>query len=91
MYCRNCDLNLVPIMKGVGPHVGAYCKNCGRWLKWLNKEERELNEKYERVFRGGVPQSRFHTAINEASSNLPDDYPSSYPNDFDDGEVPWNE
>jgi hypothetical protein len=22
-------------LKGKGPHVGAYCANCGKWLNWL--------------------------------------------------------
>lgn len=23
-------------------HVGIYCNECGRWLKWANRDERNL-------------------------------------------------
>ena len=22
-----------------GPHIGAYCKQCGKWLKWITIDE----------------------------------------------------
>lgn len=25
--------------KPVGPHLGAYCKKCNKWIKWLAKTE----------------------------------------------------
>lgn len=25
-----------------GMHVGIYCNKCGKWLKWANKNERNL-------------------------------------------------
>lgn len=28
--------------EAVGPHMGLYCKICGRWIKWLNKTELKL-------------------------------------------------
>lgn len=38
-------------------HVGAYCKNCGRWIKWLSQEdykwqkaEEILKQKYGKLF-----------------------------------------
>ena len=24
------------------PHIGIYCQRCGKWLKWANKNERNL-------------------------------------------------
>lgn len=39
------------------PHYGLYCSDCGRWLKWANKEEKRLcknsNDNYNAHF--GIP------------------------------------
>ena len=37
-YCLTTDV----VLKEKGPHVGAYCANCGRWLKWLSKNEKNF-------------------------------------------------
>lgn len=29
-------------IKDNGNQAGLYCKNCGKWIKWLNKNERNL-------------------------------------------------
>ena len=29
-------------MKKDESHVGIYCKNCGKWLKWADKNEKNL-------------------------------------------------
>lgn len=40
-----------------GMHVGIYCNKCGKWLKWANKNERNLliksvlNEAYGKKVR----------------------------------------
>jgi hypothetical protein len=31
-------------MKIQGNNTGLYCSNCGRWIKWLNKDERRAFE-----------------------------------------------
>ena len=28
--------------KGVGNHLGIFCSHCGKWLKWADKNERNL-------------------------------------------------
>ena len=39
MSCRYCSsINI--ITKNNGPHIGAYCADCGKWLKWLSKSEK---------------------------------------------------
>ena len=38
--CKYC-LTTETVLKEKGPHIGAYCANCGRWLKWLNKTEKD--------------------------------------------------
>lgn len=37
--CKYC-FTTKTVVREKGPHVGAYCANCGRWLKWLNKNEK---------------------------------------------------
>ena len=37
-----CCLTTETVLREKGPHVGAYCANCGRWLKWLGKNEKNL-------------------------------------------------
>lgn len=41
--CKNCgsyDL----FTKNTGTQVGLYCSDCGKWLKWIGKEEQRLIE-----------------------------------------------
>lgn len=40
MVCKNCNFDLLPTIKNVGSHVGAYCALCGKWIKWLDKSEK---------------------------------------------------
>lgn len=40
MLCKNCNFDLLPTIKNVGPHVGAYCAFCSKWIKWLDKSEK---------------------------------------------------
>lgn len=28
--------------KGEGEFIGIYCRRCGRWLKWADKNEKNL-------------------------------------------------
>lgn len=45
-YCKNCKKEVPIKIKTVGPHIGAYCFNCGNYIKWLSKnEKKELVEK----------------------------------------------
>jgi len=44
MPCHKCgplfgDKNVT--IKTVGPHIGAYCSECGTWIKWIPKAEIE--------------------------------------------------
>ena len=36
--CKKCN-NDTYIVKKVGPHMGAYCANCGRWIRWIKGKE----------------------------------------------------
>lgn len=39
--CNRC-LTTEVVLREKGPHIGAYCANCGRWLKWLGKNEKNF-------------------------------------------------
>lgn len=52
-YCSGIEL----VLKEKRPHIGAYCKKCGRWLKWLSKKDL-LNEVTE------------NTIVNEVTENI---------------------
>lgn len=50
MPCPKCNypnakFRRKPLSNG-GEHVGAYCAKCGRWIKWLNREEKIKFSKY---------------------------------------------
>lgn len=48
--CKKCSGDDFWFMKK-GEQLGIYCKNCGRWLKWADKDERHLYE----MSNGGDP------------------------------------
>ena len=37
--CPNCSSHTFDVRK-VGPHYGAYCVDCGSYVKWLSKIEK---------------------------------------------------
>ena len=45
-YVCKCDCNTFIVKRitknGVTSHTGLYCSYCGKWFKWLNKDERNL-------------------------------------------------
>jgi hypothetical protein len=42
--CSKCNSSDV-FMKQSGNQIGLYCGDCGKWIKWLNKEEQRLAER----------------------------------------------
>lgn len=41
--CKKCG-NDSYFTQVKGNNMGAYCDKCGAWIKWLNKDERNLDE-----------------------------------------------
>jgi len=39
--CPQCGSTEL-FLKSKGSALGAYCVNCGRWIKWVNKKEENL-------------------------------------------------
>lgn len=41
--CGSNDFFLgTPLNAADSMHIGIYCNKCGKWLKWANKDERNL-------------------------------------------------
>lgn len=36
--CKYCGMT-VPVYKHVGPHMGEWCHFCGKWQRWIPKNE----------------------------------------------------
>ena len=47
MKCKHCGSENFVIMKGE-THIGLYCGDCLKWVKWIKKKEYPL---YERMFK----------------------------------------
>lgn len=36
MICCKSHPDAGTLIRLKGPHIGAYCKQCGKWLKWIS-------------------------------------------------------
>lgn len=81
MICCKLHPNAGTLIRLKGPHIGAYCKQCGKWLKWITIDEVDecidptLDAELDVVF---TPPDTFTTTLAEHSE------PSE-----DDDDVPW--
>lgn len=74
--CKKCESKNV-VIKQAGKYTGAYCKDCGAWIKWLNKKElRELykyikneNEGKGKAFRQFIKRKDNSTIIKCSNCN----------------------
>lgn len=39
IQCRYCASTKYTVREK-GPHTGAFCADCGKWIKWLGKNEK---------------------------------------------------
>ena len=54
LVCRKCNDN-EKYLQEKGMQIGAYCKNCGAWLKWVGKKELPIyKNRGARVYPQGV-------------------------------------
>lgn len=44
-YCKKCG-SMDVFIKENGSQTGLYCSDCGKWIKWLGKDELRLAELY---------------------------------------------
>lgn len=40
--CNNCDKKVIPIVIHKKPHLKAMCSECNKFIKFLNKNEKEM-------------------------------------------------
>lgn len=36
--CSRCGCYIMEYRE-VGPHIGKYCNNCNKWIKWVSRKE----------------------------------------------------
>lgn len=51
--CSKCGSSSL-FMEQKGSNIGLYCKHCGAWQKWLNKNETRLFTENNKVERSSV-------------------------------------
>lgn len=82
--CKYCGDNFYKV-KYVKPHVGLYCSGCGKWHKWLSKQEKQ---KY-----GIITPEDLQENIEKSKAEMLDDFQDTVLknilNSVDDEEVPW--
>lgn len=37
LTCFRCGLIAQPVLNVQGPHLGAYCPDCGSWISWIKQ------------------------------------------------------
>jgi len=42
IQCNNCKDKVVPVVIYKDPHLKAVCSECNKFIKFLNKNEKEL-------------------------------------------------
>ena len=62
--CSKCGSNDVFIEKS-GNNTGLYCGDCGKWIKWLTKDEVRLAERQMNMMKDDVIQQ----LINKIKNN----------------------
>ena len=56
--------------RSIGPHIGKYCKNCTKWIKWVSRKE-VPEEIAARVTDTAENLYETHTAIDIEEDDLP--------------------
>lgn len=53
--CQKCGSKDVFVQTS-GNNTGLYCGDCGKWIKWLNKDEQRLAERQIDMMKDSVVQ-----------------------------------
>lgn len=53
--CQKCSSKDV-FVQASGNNTGLYCGDCGKWIKWLNKDEQRLAERQIDMMKDSVVQ-----------------------------------
>lgn len=58
MKCKYCGCEEY-YCKKVGPHIGAYCKECGKWIKWLPQHKyKQIDDNHIEIVDDYLPYFR---------------------------------
>ena len=73
--CPNCECYIMEYRE-VGPHIGKYCNNCNKWIKWVARKE--------------VPEELTARIASNNSAAIKDIWDSADEDNTDkEGDVPW--
>lgn len=50
--CTKCNSKHIYVDE-IGGQVGLYCNDCGRWIKWLSKNEAKYARRQEEASKKG--------------------------------------
>ena len=56
LECHNCDKSVDILVEMKGPHLKASCSRCGKYIKFLSKEEKKQLEDEEDSLHYQSPQ-----------------------------------
>lgn len=80
MICCKLHPDAGTLIRLKGPHIGAYCKQCGKWLKWISINEVDECVKPELDETINVKFTSPNTFTTLAEHSEPSE---------DDDDVPW--
>ena len=71
--CPNCGCYIMEYRE-VGPHIGKYCNNCNKWIKWVVRKE-VPEELAARITSDNVAIEDIWDNTNENDTDEEDDLP----------------
>lgn len=82
MICCKLHPDAGTIIRLVGPHIGVYCKQCNKWLKWINIKEIDDCFNPTLDIEPNVENTSSHIACANKETKL-------FESSADDDDVPW--
>lgn len=71
IVCKHCGCTEYH-MEEHGPHTGAYCNNCGRFIKWVPKGAKGGTHSYNTINYGNNANTNSGLSEQVVHSNLPE-------------------
>lgn len=72
--CPNCGCCIMEYRE-VGPHIGKYCNNCNKWIKWVSRKE--------------VPEELAARITSNNVAVIEDIWDATDEDDTDEEDAPW--
>lgn len=67
--CNKCGI-VNGFIEEKGTQVGLYCDKCGKWIKWLTKDEARLFFKHNEMHRQAVYSQGYALGYREAIDDV---------------------